>query len=54
MCWYEMNFIYAFNNQQTKISLNKTLLMVESIADNSNEWSFFLVLNLVILLIYCL
>lgn len=32
-----MNFIYAFKNQQTKISLNKTMLMVESIADNSSK-----------------
>lgn len=52
MCSYKINFIYAFNDQQTRIKLNKAMIMLESTDDNFNKQCFIHVLNLLTLLIY--
>ena len=34
---YKINFIYAFNNQQTRIKLNRTVAVLPGIGDNFNK-----------------
>ena len=37
MCSHKINFTDAFNNQQTRIKLNRTVAMLPSIGDNFSK-----------------